>query len=54
MRQHRPAQVEFTRNLTAKTMLHMLRDNLAQDDLLREILRADRDRVFSAAAGEAG
>jgi hypothetical protein len=35
-------------------MFQMLRDNLAEDDLLGEILRADRDRVFSRTAGDAG
>jgi hypothetical protein len=54
MRQHGPAQVEFTLDAAGKTMFQMLGDNLTQDDLLREILRADRDRVFSGAAGDAG
>jgi hypothetical protein len=35
-------------------MFQMLRDDLAEDDLLGEILRADRDRVFSGAASDAG
>jgi hypothetical protein len=32
----------------------MLRDDLTEDDLLGEILRADGDRVFPCTAGEAG
>jgi hypothetical protein len=35
-------------------MFQVLRDNLTEDDLLGEILRANRDRVFSSAAGDAG
>jgi hypothetical protein len=35
-------------------MFQVLRDNLTEDDLLGEILRANRDRVFSRAAGDAG
>jgi hypothetical protein len=54
MRQHGPAQVEFTIHAAGKTMFQMPRDNLAEDDLLGEILRADRDRMFSWAADDAG
>jgi hypothetical protein len=54
MRQHGPAQIEFTSDRTAKTVFQMLRDNLTEDNLLGEILRPDRDRVFSGAAGEVG
>ena len=53
MRQHRPAQVEFAIHGAAKTMFQMLRDDLAEDDLLGEILRADRDRMFLRAADDA-
>jgi hypothetical protein len=54
MRQHGPAQVEFAIDAAGETMFQVLRDNLAKDDLLGEILRADRDRVLSRAAGDAG
>jgi hypothetical protein len=35
-------------------MFQVLRDNFAEDDLLGEILRADRDRLVSCAARDAG
>jgi len=35
-------------------MFQVLRDNLTENDLFGEILRADRDRVFSCAAWDAG
>jgi hypothetical protein len=35
-------------------MFQVLRDNLTENDLLGEILRANRNRVFSCAAGDAG
>ena len=54
MRQQGPAQVELTIHPTAKTMFQMLRDDLAEDDLLGEILRADRDRAFPRTADDAG
>jgi len=54
MRQHGPAQVEFAIDAAGKTMFQVLRDNFAEDDLLGEILRADRDRLVSCAARDAG
>jgi hypothetical protein len=54
MGQHGPAQVEFTIDAAGKTMFQVLRDNLPKDNLLGEILRADRDRLVSCAARDAG
>jgi len=52
MREQRPAQIKLAFHGLMEPGFEMLRDDLAQDQLLGEILGADHDVVARAAASE--
>jgi hypothetical protein len=52
MRQQRSPEIELALHRLMRARLDVLRDDLAQYQLLGEIFRADDDVVASAAAGE--
>jgi hypothetical protein len=52
MREERPAEIELALDRLMQARFEVLRDDLAQDQLLGEILGADNDVVARRAGGE--